>query len=329
MGREPRPRPLAVSSRRTFVAPPVGRFGAVLSNKTAHSSRKSSLAPLSFDKSGEMLPAVAASAGASGLARRLRIRLEEREPALARARVDGVDRRPLRLPDRRLRLRRTASAVRRPSGSSSSRASSLLRSLPRSPECSATATRASAFSSSPTSPASSSSAQLRSACSLDAAAGSSTGSSIAATIATTPFRSSQAALTPSLARTPEELTAANAVASGVESVAVFAGPALAGLLLAVAATESSSQITALLIVVSALFLLLIRVDAANRHAASSMRRRSRPSASPDSQTLGRNPSARMMVASHGPDGDLRQRSRSSSWSPPSSCSISARAASAI
>ena len=39
------------------------------------------------------------------------------------------------------------------------------------------------------------------------------GFSIAATIATTPFRSSQAALTPNLARTPEELTAANAVAS--------------------------------------------------------------------------------------------------------------------
>ncbi len=60
--------------------------------------------------------------------------------------------------------------------------------------------------------------------------------SIAATIATTPFRSSQAALTPNLARTPQELTAANAVASGIESIALFAGPALAGILLAVAST---------------------------------------------------------------------------------------------
>lgn len=83
--------------------------------------------------------------------------------------------------------------------------------------------------------------------------------SIAATIATTPFRSSQAALTPSLARTPEELTAANAVASGIESVAVFAGPALAGILLAVASTGVVFTITALLIVVSSLFLVLIRV----------------------------------------------------------------------
>jgi MFS family permease len=84
------------------------------------------------------------------------------------------------------------------------------------------------------------------------------GFSIAATIATTPFRSSQAALTPTLARTPEELTAANAVASGIESIAVFAGPALAGVLLAVASTGAVFTITALLIVVSALFLLLIR-----------------------------------------------------------------------
>jgi MFS family permease len=88
--------------------------------------------------------------------------------------------------------------------------------------------------------------------------------SIAATIATTPFRSSQAALTPSLARTPEELTAANAVASGIESVAVFAGPALAGILLAVASTGAVFTITALLIVVSALFVLLIHMEQVER-----------------------------------------------------------------
>jgi MFS family permease len=90
------------------------------------------------------------------------------------------------------------------------------------------------------------------------------GFSIAATIATTPFRSSQAALTPALARTPEELTAANAVASGIESVAVFAGPALAGVLLAVASTGVVFTITALLIVVSAFFLILIQVTQADR-----------------------------------------------------------------
>lgn len=86
------------------------------------------------------------------------------------------------------------------------------------------------------------------------------GFSIAATIATTPFRSSQAALTPTLARTPEELTAANAVASGVESVAVFAGPALAGVLFAVASTGLVFTITALLVVVSALLIVLVQVE---------------------------------------------------------------------
>jgi MFS family permease len=84
--------------------------------------------------------------------------------------------------------------------------------------------------------------------------------SIAATIATTPFRSAQAALTPSLARAPDELTAANAVASGIESIAIFAGPALAGVLLAVASTGVVFSITAALLVVSTLFLVLIRID---------------------------------------------------------------------
>jgi MFS family permease len=90
------------------------------------------------------------------------------------------------------------------------------------------------------------------------------GLSIAATIATTPFRSSQAALTPGLASTPEELTAANAVAAGIESIAVFAGPALAGILLAAASEGTVFLITAGLIVASALFILLIHVEQAGR-----------------------------------------------------------------
>ena len=90
------------------------------------------------------------------------------------------------------------------------------------------------------------------------------GLSIAATMANTPFRSSQAALTPTLARAPEELTAANAVASGIESIAIFAGPALAGVLLAAASTGTAFAITALLIVVSALFLVLMSVEQAEK-----------------------------------------------------------------
>jgi MFS family permease len=48
------------------------------------------------------------------------------------------------------------------------------------------------------------------------------------------FRPAQMALTPTLVRTPAELTAANGVGSTLESLAFFIGPAIAGLLLTVA-----------------------------------------------------------------------------------------------
>lgn len=87
---------------------------------------------------------------------------------------------------------------------------------------------------------------------------------IAAAIANTPFRSAQAALTPSLARSPSELTAANAVASTIESLAAFVGPALAGILLGVASTGTVFLTTAGLVAISALFVLGIRAPGTPR-----------------------------------------------------------------
>jgi MFS family permease len=87
---------------------------------------------------------------------------------------------------------------------------------------------------------------------------------IAAALVTTPFRSAQAALTPTLAQSANELTAANAVASTIESLAAFVGPALAGLLLGFTSIGTVFLVNVGLVVVGTIFVLLLEVPEATR-----------------------------------------------------------------
>src|SRR6476646_4492474 len=69
------------------------------------------------------------------------------------------------------------------------------------------------------------------------------------------FRPAQAALLPSLATNAQELTGANVVASTIESVGFFIGPAIAGLLLAIADVELVLAFDAITFVWSAALLV--------------------------------------------------------------------------
>jgi hypothetical protein len=84
----------------------------------------------------------------------------------------------------------------------------------------------------------------------------------AVAVVSTTFRPAQAALVPTLARTPQELTAANVASSTIESVAFFAGPALGGLLLAATSVGVVFGAQAAAFVWSALLVRRIAVETA-------------------------------------------------------------------
>lgn len=84
---------------------------------------------------------------------------------------------------------------------------------------------------------------------------------VATSITATAFRPAQAAMLPTLARNPGELTAANVASSTIESVGFFAGPALGGLLLTVADIPTVYIFNAATFVWSAAVLLGIRAVA--------------------------------------------------------------------
>ena len=76
----------------------------------------------------------------------------------------------------------------------------------------------------------------------------------------------EAALLPDLARTPEELTAANVVRSTIESVGTFAGPAIGGALLAFWSPGTVMLVTAAAFVWGAVLVSLIRPAAIRARA---------------------------------------------------------------
>jgi MFS family permease len=81
---------------------------------------------------------------------------------------------------------------------------------------------------------------------------------VAATVSATPFGPAQAALLPQLARSPVELTAANATSGAIDNVGSFIGPALGGLLVAAANVESVFLLCAVLYLGSALLVASLR-----------------------------------------------------------------------
>ena len=77
------------------------------------------------------------------------------------------------------------------------------------------------------------------------------GLAVLAAVAGTVFSPSEAALVPTLARSPEELTAANVSASTIDSVGTFVGPALGGFLLAATSPETVFFVSAGLVALAA------------------------------------------------------------------------------
>jgi MFS family permease len=82
---------------------------------------------------------------------------------------------------------------------------------------------------------------------------------IATSICGSPFRSAQASLLPQLADDPADLSAANVASSTVESVGFFAGPALAGLMLAFSSIPTVYVFDAATFVWSTILVLGVRV----------------------------------------------------------------------
>ena len=89
---------------------------------------------------------------------------------------------------------------------------------------------------------------------------------IIAAIVGAPFRASEAGLLTELVDTPSELTTANALSSNIESVMIFVGPALAGVIIGVSGVEEVFWLNAATFVWSTAMLLGVRAKPAETDA---------------------------------------------------------------
>lgn len=112
-------------------------------------------------------------------------------------------------------------------------------------------------------------------------------------VASRAFYPAQAALLPTLARTPEELTAANVTSSAIESIGAFVGPALGGLLLAVTDVGTVFAATCGTLVWSALLVSRLRPGPRPEFAAE--HGGALAEAMEGFRVLGREPDARVIV----------------------------------
>jgi MFS family permease len=83
---------------------------------------------------------------------------------------------------------------------------------------------------------------------------------VTSTVIASSWGPAQAALIPSLVNSPDELTAANVVENTISSVAMFAGPALGGVLLALSGPSAVFALAAALALSSGLFVLRVPRD---------------------------------------------------------------------
>jgi MFS family permease len=121
------------------------------------------------------------------------------------------------------------------------------------------------------------------------------GLAVLATLAGTPFTPAEAALLPQLARSPAQLTAANAMANAADNVGSFFGPALGGAIVALASVEAAFVTAAVLHLWSAVLVTMIRHREEREAADDDEESGALRQALAGFRTIAGNPSVRLVV----------------------------------